>query len=337
MDQFGLTEREKNTNLHNYNHALFRNMMFFMDSVWEINMLTRTVAVLEDRNDPDKSNREFEFDAMFREYEETYIVSRERETFRKYMSFENLERLEEEVSFGLHLRKGGSGPELYNIVLTPAFDETRTLYCVYLSSRNLQSEVRRELEEYHRQEQFLHALLSNAYFHFSFDLSGDCMINEDYVTKDGRHLIRDLTQSELPVSFDCFVRKWFEVCRPDFEKEDGKQIFTEQYLKQAYWNKQHLLELEVRQNDLGGSGTPVIMQVFIVLMERPRDKHIHAHVIWMNTGRFQKETIRDNMELRSSNEDLKKTLSQEQQYRLASVSGALLVYNINLTRNLIEE
>ncbi len=59
MDCYGLTEEEKKTNLRQYNHSLFRNMMFFMDIVWEIDVRTGTVMVLEDKLEPERTHMEY--------------------------------------------------------------------------------------------------------------------------------------------------------------------------------------------------------------------------------------------------------------------------------------
>lgn len=330
LDGFGLTEKEKEMDLHSYNHALFRNMMFFMDIVWEINILTGTVVILVDKNEPDKNSTQFLYKAVYRDYMIDRIDQGEQAVFEQYMSPDNLKELKEEVFFNvrLHLRNGKW--ELHRIVLTPSFDENGRLSCVYLGGRNLQAEVSRELAEYHNQEQFRDALISGSYFHFNFDVSGDGLINEDFLTRNGIPLVREIAEMELPVPFDTFIQKWFEKCEPKFDKKHGSEIFTLDYLKQAFERNERLIDMEAKQKAPDGDTTADYLQIVIVLRQSISDKHICASVIWRDIGAFHRAAIEKNREL-------KHTISQEQQLRQAVLSGSLLVYNINLTRDQIEE
>ncbi len=337
MDGFGLTEKEKGTNLHEYNHALFKNMMFFMDIVWEINMLTGTVVILQDKNEPDGSVIELPYEKVFRDYMENRISESEQAVFAQYMSPEYLAKLEQEISFDVKLHLRNDSWELHRIVLTPAFDQHGELYCVYLGARNLQAEVSRELAEYHNQEQFRDALISNSYFHFTFDVTGDGLIHEDFVTRRGVPIIREITGMEPPVAFETVIRKWREKYKPWFDREQGPEIFTLEYLKQAFARNKRLIDLEVKQKPFYGGKSADFLQVVIILMQNVSDRHIHASVIWRDIGAFHREALKDNKELMQSNTKLKRTVSQEQQFRLAALSGALLIYNINLTKNQVEE
>ena len=61
------------TNLQPYNRALFQNMMSFMDLVWEINVLTGTAVVLEDRTMPELNGREYEYEELLRTYQDSGV------------------------------------------------------------------------------------------------------------------------------------------------------------------------------------------------------------------------------------------------------------------------
>lgn len=137
---FGLTEKEEGMNLHDYNHALFQNMTFFMDVVWEINMLMGTVVILHDKDRPDKSGKEFSYREAYQDYAENRIGENERPLFEQYMAPQNLKSLKEEVFFDVHLRRQNGGRDLCRFVLTPAFDQYEKLYCVYLGAGNIQGE-----------------------------------------------------------------------------------------------------------------------------------------------------------------------------------------------------
>ena len=64
LQNFGLTAEEQNTNLHNYNHALFENMSAFLDVVWEMNLKTDTAVVMIDRLIPRNKGRQIALDDL---------------------------------------------------------------------------------------------------------------------------------------------------------------------------------------------------------------------------------------------------------------------------------
>lgn len=130
-------------NLHDYNHALFQNMAFFMDIVWEINMLTGTVVILQDSSEPEKDGVEFSYHDTFCDYTANKVSRDELPVFEGYMDFENMKTLKQETSFDVHLSQKDGSRDLYRIVLTPAF-EGDMLSCVYLGARNMQPEIRQQ-------------------------------------------------------------------------------------------------------------------------------------------------------------------------------------------------
>lgn len=336
MDDFGLTEKEEQVKLHKYNHALFKNMLFFTDIVWEINIPEGTAVVLEDKEEPKRNITKFVYEDFFNEYIDKRIVAQDRQLFEKYMSFANLKKLEREVSFDIRFFSEQDNWSRYKIVLTPAFSG-KVLNRVYLSARNMQAEERRELMQYQGQQQFRDALMSNCYFYYTFDVTGDGLIHEDFATIDGRHLIQEITGMEIPVSYECFSQKWLEKYQPQFSERQEKDIFTIDYLKRAYARNDRVIDIEVKQKVPKNSHIIDYMQMLIILTENPGNQHIYASVVWRDISAFHKSAIEHNIELKMSNKALRRTLNQEEQFRLASLSGALLVYNINLTRNLIEE
>jgi len=337
MDKYGLTEEEMKTNLHKYNHALFKNMMSFLDIVWEINILTGTVVVFEDKAEPGKYSTEFLYEEFFSDYIENRIREDEVSLFTEHLRFENLKKLTKDTDFNLHVRLKNGEWAHHHIMLTPAFDEDRILYCVYLCAKDIQAQEHRELAAYRSQEQFREALLSDSYFHLEFDVTGDGMLHEDFAARDGFHPIKAATGMEPPVSYEYFIRKWYELYEPQFDGQQEKDIFTIDSLKLAFARNERLIDVEVKQKTPAGSRATDFMQIFIVLMENPEDKHIYACMIWKDVGASHRGRIKNSLELQYSNEELKRTINREEQFRLASLSGAILVYNINLTQNLLEE
>ena len=143
MKQYSLIEQEEKTNLHSYNHALFKNMMFFVDVVWEINMMTKTVIVIEDRIVSMNNGTERAFDDVYNEYINNYILDRDKDKVSQYFRFDALLKLKEETSLSAHIKTSKGTTVYYQIVFTPAFDEKGQLVCVYLSARNMQQEAER--------------------------------------------------------------------------------------------------------------------------------------------------------------------------------------------------
>lgn len=143
-NNFGLTEKEMDMNLHDYNHGLFQNMTSFMDIVWEINMLTGTVVILHDRNEPERSSTELSYREAYNDYVDNRISESERSVFEQYMAPQNLKNIREEVTFDVHMHQKNGCRDLHRIVLTPTFDQYDKLYCVYLGARNLQVEARKQ-------------------------------------------------------------------------------------------------------------------------------------------------------------------------------------------------
>ena len=146
MSLYGLTEEEKKTNLHSYNHAMFRNMMFFMDMIWEINLQTGTAYVLEDRWNPEKVSTEFVYEDYIRESIKNRIRADEQEKLFRIMDNIKLSQMKDEISVDVHLLTEGNTWELHRFVLTPAFAESGEISHVYFGGKNLYAEAREERE-----------------------------------------------------------------------------------------------------------------------------------------------------------------------------------------------
>lgn len=73
--------------------------------------------------------------------------------------------------------------------------------------------------------------------------------------------------------------------------------------------------------------------------EKARETEMTDQMLRKNAELFQakKELEEANAKIRESNEKLRRALSVEEQYRQAIVSEAVFVFNVNVTKNLIEE
>jgi len=337
MDLFGLTENEQRTNLHQYNHALFHNMMFFSDMVWEINVRTGTAVVMEDKANPGRGVTQFDYGELFREYLSGRIPEEDQQVFRDHLALDRLRGMREEMSLEYRVRGQDGGWEVHRAALTPAFEENGELSCVYLCTRNIQQEVQRAREDARIQQQFRDALISDSYLHYSVDISGDGLIHGPCVARDGCPVIQLAVGRELPVPYAEFVQRWNELYHPEFDGTSEEDILTLEYLRRCYDRGDRLLDFEIRQTPPPGGTAGSFMQNLIVLTEDSKDGHIWATIIWRDISKDRRGAVERHLELQDSNERLRHTVGKEEQFRLASLSGAIMVYNINLSKNLIED
>lgn len=155
------------------------------------------------------------------------------------------------------------------------------------------------------QQQFMDALMSNSPFHLSFDLSGDGMIYEDHVHISEPYPLRAEAIMELPVHFEAFFQKWYELYDPHFEKTPDENIFTEYYLKEAFARNEHLIDTVIKQKTIDFDGNYIFMQIFIILTENYADNHINVCVIWRDISAFRQKTAENSMELMTDNKMLR--------------------------------
>lgn len=245
MNNFGLTEKEQDMNLHDYNHALFQNMMYFMDMSWEINMLTGTVVILQDRNEPERSGTELSYREVFQDYIDNRVSESERPVFEQYMSVKNLKKLEKETSFDVRLYRKNDSWELHRIVLTPAIDQFGKPYCVYLGARNLQAEVSCGLGESHNREQFWLAAMSGALLICNVNLTKNRIEEEFYEMCDGeQYPMLQMMGLTAPCSFDEFVKRWSEQKVFEESRENFLRTYDREYMLDAYHRGERRLETE---------------------------------------------------------------------------------------------
>ncbi len=77
----------------------------------------------------------------------------------------------------------------------------------------------------------------------------------------------------------------------------------------------------------------------VISEKKDVENQLHAQLRRRNEEltAIKEELERANRQVQESNDRLRRTLSEEEQYRQAVVSGAMLVFNVNVSRNLIEE
>ena len=275
MDNFGLTEQELNMNLHDYNHALFQNMIFFMDIVLEINMLMGTVVILHYRIEPDQSSTEVPYREAFRDYLENRVSENERPVFERYMAPKNLKCLREEVFFDIRLRQRDESWDLYRIALTPAIDQYGKPYCIYLGARNLRAEMSHDSAESRNKEQFWMAAMSGALLVYNVNLTRNRIEEEVYEMVDGGHFpVLQMLGLTAPCSFDEFAGRWAEWKVMEDSRESFLQMYNREYMLEAYAKGQRRLETEFDM--ILGNGSKVTLWNTALLVEDKKSGDILA-------------------------------------------------------------
>lgn len=328
LDGFGLTEREKGMNLHCYNHALFQNMMFFMDIVWEINILTGTVVILMDKNEPNRNSTQFVYRRVYREYMKDKISREEQAVFEQYMNPDILKEMKEEVSFDIRLHLQNGEWELHRIVLTPSFDENERLSCVYLGARNLQSEASRELAKYHIQEQsgdagdfrepavdgncepkrtisqeqqLKLAVLSGSLLVYNINLTRDLIEEEFYEMVDGeQYPMLQMMGMSAPCSFNDFAQQWGVQKVLESSRQSFLEMYNREYMLEAYRRGERQLEMEF--DTVLGRGIQITIRNTVLLLEDKRSGDILATVSGRDISAKKQEKLRQQQALKEAYE-----------------------------------
>jgi len=137
------------------------------------------------------------------------------------------------------------------------------------------------------ERQYRLALMADSYFYFTFDVSGEGIINEAYLSKGGADIIREATGQGTPVPFELFYRKWRELYQPAFARETSEDVFTLAYLRGAFVRNERIIDIEVQQTPPEGSSAPKFIEMYIVLSEDELTGHIMACVIWKDISEFR--------------------------------------------------
>ncbi len=326
MDSYGLTEEEQKTNLRRYNHALFRNMMFFMDIVWEIDVRTGTVVVLEDKLEPEQAHREYAYQELYQDYLDRRVQENSREIFRDRLSFEAVKALQEETSVDLRLLSAAGEPTLHRVALTPSRDENGTLDCVYMGVRDMLAEERRVMAEYNnlsqyqgaiessielrssneklkrtlsQEEQFRLASLSGALMVYNINLTKNLIEDEFYEIVDGeRYPMLQLVGLTAPCSFDEFCRRWCERKVREDSRETCLKMFNRQYMLDAYARGEKVVEIEF--DTVIGRGIPVTLRTTALLIADQESGDLLAMCSGKDVSAQRSEEFRQREALRTA-------------------------------------
>lgn len=152
------------------------------------------------------------------------------------------------------------------------------------------------------EKQYRMALMADSYFYFTFDVSGDGLIKDEFLSSDGINIIKLTTKMELPVPFETFCQKWYELYHPVFDKNTETDVFTIAYLRDAFLRNERIIDVEVKQSPPEGSGATEFMEIYIVLSEDEMTGHIMACVIWKDISEFRRMELQTRIVLKEAYE-----------------------------------
>ncbi len=152
------------------------------------------------------------------------------------------------------------------------------------------------------EKQYRLALMADSYFYYIFDASGDGLIKENYLSRDGIDIIKTATGMDVPVPFEEFCRKWKERFHPVLSRETEENIFTLAYLRSAFLRNERVIDIEVKQTPPEGSGIADFIEMFIVLNEDELTGHIMACVIWKDISEFRSMELQARIALKDAYE-----------------------------------
>ena len=296
------------TNLQPYNRALFQNMMSFMDLVWEINVLTGTAVVLEDRTMPELNGQEYEYEELLRTYQDSGVWENDSVQIFDELMPARMWDLRQETALEFYTRHG-LNHAYYRMVMTPSFLEDGQLRCVYICARNLVGEASRELRHSNEQlrrtisqeEQFRHATLSGAVMVFDVNITQDLMESEFYETAGGKYYpVLQMLGLTAPCSFDEFCARWCQAKVPEESRESFMQTFSRHDLLDAYARGEHLLEIEF--DTAIGRGIPVTLRNTAMLMRDRTTGDILARMSSKDVSAQRAEEYRKREALRQAYE-----------------------------------
>ncbi len=152
------------------------------------------------------------------------------------------------------------------------------------------------------EKQYRLALMADSYFYFTFDVSGDGLIKDEFLSRDGKNIIKLITGMDLPVPFETMCQKWYEQYAPVFDKKAEEDVFTLAYLRSAFLRNERIIDVEVKQTPPEGSGVMEFMEVYIVLSEDEMTGHIMAVVIWKDISEFRRMELQARIALKEAYE-----------------------------------
>lgn len=193
-------------------------------------------------------------------------------------------------------------------------------------------------------------MLQDAYFRISaIDLEKNSIVNLKFMESEALEVERFKGDYRMTI-LSCAENHVAEDDRENFKKimsaENLKQIFLDgcpslhfNYLRflggEWKWARTELVPVE----NFSAENPRVMWYVKNISEEKTKETEMTDRLLRTNAELVQakKELEEANAKIRKSNHMLRRTLSAEEQYRQAIVSEAVFVFNVNVSKNLIEE
>lgn len=323
-NSYGCSDAEYDIHKYKYNRVLFHNMMGFMDICLEIDLVSGLVIIMHMRERKELIGQQYNYDSFMRKIAEDYIYSQDYCFFSWQMDPHNLVRLKQETEFNVHICGASGLPESLKVILTPLADKDGNVNCVYMSAKNVEADIQRE-KLMEKEKNAIFAAMSNSYL---------CIVYAD--------LTRDICE--------LFANGAVEAALPRRTKYKNIYEYVYNRVLFEYRGKfEKYFEADAVKQHFRGSGEPIVLEIPQRFSDGCHWTEIKAHAITDSDDELvvvlllsvidarRKTEIDAKERLERANEQLRKNLISEEQYRHAMTSGASTVYYVNLTANCIAD
>lgn len=323
-NSYGCSDADYDIHSYKYNRVLFHNMMGFMDICMEIDVISGKAIIMYGSTRTDLAGKQYDFDALIDKIAENYIYSQDYRFFKWQMDTNNLKRLRQETEFHVHVIGESGLPEALRVILTPLLDKDGNVNCIYMSAKNIEADIQRaRLME--KEKNAIFAAMSNTYL---------CIVYANLTRNRCELFANAIVDTVLPrrTEYDKLYEYIYNRVEADYRGKFEKNFsldavrkhFTESSepivleLPQLLADALHWTELKAAL--IGDGSDELVAVIFLSVIDERRQLEIEA-----------------KKRLESINEQLRKNLTSEEQYRQAMVSGATMVYYVNLTANCITD
>ena len=323
-NSYGCSAADYDIHSYKYNRVLFHNMMGFMDLCLEIDVISKKTIIMYCGTRTDLAGKQYDFDVFMDNIAENHIYSQDYRFFKWQMEINNLKRLRQETEFQVHIIGESGLPEALRVILTPLSDKDGNIKCIYMSAKNIEADIQRErLME--KEKNAIFAAMSNTYLCIVYanltmnrcELFANAIVDAVLPRRTEYDKLYEYIYNKVEADYRGRFEKYF--CSAAVKKhfsESGEPIVLE--IPQLLSDGQHWTEL--RAASVSHDSDELVIIIFLSLIDDRRQSEIEA-----------------KQRLESINEQLRKNLTSEEQYRQAMVSGASMVYYINLTANCITD
>lgn len=323
-NSYGCSAADYDIHSYKYNRVLFHNMMGFMDLCLEIDVISKKAIIMYCGTRTDLAGKQYDFDVFMDNIAENHIYSQDYRFFKWQMEINNLKRLRQETEFQVHIIGESGLPEALRVILTPLSDKDGNIKCIYMSAKNIEADIQRErLME--KEKNAIFAAMSNTYLCIVYanltlnrcELFANAVVDAVLPRRTEYDKLYEYIYNKVDADYRGKFEKYF--CTAAVKKhfsESDEPIVLE--LPQLLSDGQHWTEL--RAAIVSHASDELVIIIFLSLIDDRRQSEIEA-----------------KRRLESINEQLRKNLTSEEQYRHAMVSGASMVYYINLTANCITD